>query len=92
MIIAPVLTIFDLHGYFIVCTYASLEGLGGVLSQDGKPIAYESRKLKTHEMNYITCNIELEAIIHALKIWIYYLLGKPFKLKMDHQSFKYLFT
>lgn len=43
-------------------------------------------------MNYITHDLELATIFHALKIWRYYLLEKPFKLEMDHQSLKYLFT
>ena len=43
-------------------------------------------------MNYATHNIELVALFHSLRMWRHYLLGKPFKLKMDHQSLKYLFT
>ena len=90
--ITPILTILDRHGDFTVCTNASLEGLGGVLSQNGNPIAYESRKLKIHELNYATHDLELETIVHALKMWRHYLLGKPLKLEIDHQSLKYLFT
>jgi len=66
--------------------------LGGILSQNGNPIAYESRKLKLHELNYATHDLELAAVVHALKIWRNYLLGKPFRLETDHQSLKYLFT
>lgn len=55
-------------------------------------MAYELRKLRTHDMNYATHDIKLEAIVHALKIWRHYLLGKTFKLEIDHQSLKYLFT
>ena len=89
---APILTIPDPHGNFVVCIDASWEGLGGILSQNGNPIAYESRKLKLHELNYATHDLELAAVVHALKIWRNYLLGKPFRLETDHQSLKYLFT
>lgn len=51
---------------FIVCTNASKDGLGVVLSQDGSVIAYASRKLRTHEENYATHDLELAAIVHAL--------------------------
>jgi len=90
--IALVLTIPDPHGDFVVCIDDSLEGLGGVLSQNGNPIAYESRKLKIHELNYATHDLKLVAIVHAIRMWRYYLLGKPFKLEIDHQSLKNLFT
>ena len=51
---APILKIADPNKDFVVCTDACNEGLGGVLTQEGHIIAYESRKLKTHEMNYAT--------------------------------------
>ena len=50
----------------MVCTDASLDGIGAVLMQDGRAIAYESRKLKNHELNYPTHDLELPAVIHAL--------------------------
>jgi len=75
-----------------VCTDSSLEGLGGVLSQNRNPIAYESKKFKIHELNYATHDFELAAVVHALKMWRHYLLGKPFRLEIDHQILKYLFT
>lgn len=92
MITTHVLHILDPHGDFIICINASLQGLDGVLSQDEKPIAYESRKLKTREMNYATHDLELVAIIHALKMWRHYLLGNSSKLEMNNQNLKYLFT
>ena len=65
---APILKITDPNKDFVVCIDACNEGLGGVLTQEGHVIAYESRKLKTHEKNYATYDLELAAIIHALKI------------------------
>ena len=88
---APILKIVDLEGNFLVCTDACKQGIGGVLMQDGHVISYESRKLKEHEQNYATHDLELAAIIHALKMWIHYLMGKKFELRTDHDGLKYLF-
>jgi hypothetical protein len=66
---APILRITDPNEDFVVCTNACKEGLGGVLSQNGFVICYESRKLKEHERNYATHDLELEAIVNALKKW-----------------------
>ena len=65
----PILRIVDLNKDFVVCTDASKDGLGGVLTQEGHLFCYESRKLKEHENNYVLHKMELAAIIHALKIW-----------------------
>ena len=54
--------------------------LGGVLMQDGQVVCYESRKLNEHEQNYPTHDFELAAIIHALKMWRHYILGRWFVL------------
>ena len=54
---------------------ASRIGLGAVLMQDGKVIAYASRQLKIHEKNYLVHDLELAAIVHALKVWRHYLYG-----------------
>ena len=54
--------------------------------QEGKVIAYESRKLKEHEQKYSTYDLELAAIIHALKKWRNYLMGRKFILLIDHHS------
>ena len=66
--------------------------LGGVLVQEGRPIAFTSRKLKSYEGNYATHDLELLAVIHALKVWRHYLLGQRFKLVTDHKSLKWIFT
>ena len=55
-------------------------------------IAYGSRQLKNHEQNYPTHNIELAAIVLALKIWRHYLYGEQFEVYSDHKSLKYIFT
>ena len=73
---APILRIAHPNKEFVVCTDACNDGLGGVLTQEGHVIAYESRKLKTHENNYATYDLELAAIIHALKMWRHHLIGK----------------
>jgi len=62
---APVLQIANLDKEYIVCTDASLEGLGGVLMQEGLVIYYESRKLKVHENNYAMHNLELVFIVRT---------------------------
>jgi len=87
----PILKITDPHKEFVICTNACNEGLGGVLTQDGHVIAYESRKLKIHERNYATYDLELVAIIHALKMWRHYLIGRRFLLMLDNICLKYLF-
>jgi hypothetical protein len=87
----PILRIADLNKDFVVCTDACKEGLGGVLIQNGFVIYYESIKLKEHEKNYATHDLELEAIVHALKKWRHFLMGRRFKLRTDHNDLKYLF-
>ena len=59
--------------------------------QDIHMVCYESRKLKDHEKNYSTHDLELAAILHALKMWRHYLMGKKFELRIDHCGLKYLF-
>lgn len=89
---APVLVVPDATKEFTVCTDASLDGLGAVLMQEGRVIAYESRKLKNHGVNYPTHDLELAAIMHALTKWRHFLLGQKFELHSDHRSLQYLFT
>ena len=66
---ALILSIEDPKKDFVVCTYACIEGLGGMLMQQGFVFFYESRKLKEHENNYATRDLELAAIVHAVKMW-----------------------
>ena len=66
---APVLKVADPEKDFVVCIDACGQGLGGVLMQDNHVICYESRMLKEHEKNYATHDLELVAIVHALKMW-----------------------
>ena len=88
---ALILQIADPDGDFIVCMDAIKEGLGGVLLQNDYSIYYESWKLKEHEQNYPTHDLELVSIIHALKMWRHYLMGSKFLLKEENMSLKYLF-
>jgi hypothetical protein len=76
---------------FIVCIDACKEGIGGLLIQNGHVICYESRKLKENERHYATHDLELEAIVHALKMWRHYLMGRRFELRIDYSGMKYLF-
>jgi hypothetical protein len=76
---------------FLVCTDTSKEGLGRVLMQDGRVIAYISRKLRRHEENYAMHDLELLAIVYALKVWRHYLVGKKIELKTDHCGLQHIF-
>ena len=87
---APILKIADPYGDFVVCTNAYKEGSGGVLVQNNHVVCYESWKLKEHERNYATHKLELVAIIHALKVWRHYMLGKIFILMINNIGLKYL--
>jgi hypothetical protein len=60
--------------------------------QDNRVIAYASRALRTHEQNYPTHDLELAAVIHALKIWRHHLMGTKCHIYTDHKSLKYIFT
>jgi hypothetical protein len=75
----------------VVCTNACKEGLGEVLTQSGHVISYESMKLKEHERNYATHDLELATIVHALNMWRNYLMGIKFELRTNHSVLKYLF-
>ena len=88
---APILKITDPEKDFVVCIDACNQGLGGVLMQDNHVICYESRKLKEHEKNYATHDLDLLAIVHALKMRRHYLMGRKFELRIDHCGLKYLF-
>jgi hypothetical protein len=66
-----------------MCKDACKEGLGGILMQGGSVVFYESQKLNEHEVNYVTHDLEQAAIVHALKMWRHYLLGRKFILMID---------
>ena len=73
-----------------MCTDACNDGLGSVLTQEGHVIAYESRKLKIHEKNYATYDLELVVVIHALKRWRHHLIGRKIILMTDNIGLKCL--
>ena len=77
--------------YTVYCD-ASRNGLGCVLMQSERFVAYCSRQLKNHEQNYPTHDLELAAIVFALKIWRHYFYGEQFEVFSDHKSLKYFFT
>ncbi|KAK9081368.1 hypothetical protein Syun_031147 [Stephania yunnanensis] len=83
---APVLILPKAGKSFMVYTDASRLGLGCVLMQ--KKVAYALRQLKIHEKNYPTHDLELAAVVFALKIWRHYLYGERFTLYTDHKSLK----
>ncbi|GJZ63701.1 putative reverse transcriptase domain-containing protein [Tanacetum coccineum] len=77
---------------FVVYCDASGIGLGYVLMQRGKVIAYASRQLKIHKNNYTTHDLELGAVVFALKIWRHYLYGKKSVIYTDHKSLQHIFS
>ena len=80
-----ILALPDFSKPFMVTTDASRQAIGGVLTQEGKPITFESRKLRDHKLNYPTHYLEqLVVVVHALKIWLHYLLGNHFCIKTNH--------
>ena len=82
---ASILRIMNsLKGGLVLCTDASDMAIGVVFMQEGMVIAYESKRLNNVELNYLVHEIELLAIIHALKVWRHYLLGSKFKIETDH--------
>ena len=87
----PILMLHNPGEPFVVYCNASKMGLGVVLMQNGKVVAYASRQLRTHEKNYPTHDLELVAVVFVLKIWMHYLYGSRFKVFNDHKSLKYLF-
>ncbi|GKC05331.1 retrotransposon protein, putative, ty3-gypsy subclass [Tanacetum coccineum] len=88
---APILALPDGTEDFVVYSDASHKGFGCVLMQRDKVIAYMPRQLKNHEKNYLTHDLELGAVVFALKIWRHYLYGTKFVIFTDHKSLKYVF-
>lgn len=89
---APVLAIPKSGEKFTIFSDASHSSLGCVLMQDGRVNTYASRQLKKHEMNYPTHDLELAAMVFALKIWRHHLYGEKVEIYTDHKSLKYLFS
>jgi hypothetical protein len=89
---APVLILLDLSKSFSIYCDASRLGLGCVLMQEGRVVAYASMQLIKHELNYPTHDLELAAVVHVLKIWRHYLIGYKSDIYTDHKSLKYIFT
>ena len=92
LIKAPVLTQPTSSKEYTMYSDASRNGLGCVLIQDGKVVIYASIKLKPHEQNYPTHDLELATVVFTLKIWRHYLYGERCRIYTDHKSLKYLLT
>ena len=89
---APILIVPDRgQGYIVYCD-ALRAGLGCVLMKSGRVVTYGSRQLKNLEQNYPTHDMELAAVVFALKIWHHYLYGEEFEMYSNHKSLKYIFT
>ncbi|GKC19943.1 putative reverse transcriptase domain-containing protein [Tanacetum coccineum] len=87
---APILALPEGSENFVVYCDASRKGLGAVLMQREKVIAYASRQLKIHEKNYTTHDLELGAVVFALKMWIHYLYGMKYVVFTDHKSLQHI--
>jgi ribonuclease HI len=82
----------DMEKPFLIYCDASGQGLGCVLMQDGHVVANASRQLRKQEEKYLTNDLELAAVVHALKLWRHYIIGKRCEVYSDHKSLKYIFT
>jgi hypothetical protein len=89
---SPILAQPDTTKLFDVYFDASGTGLGGVLMQEGRVISYSSRQLRCHEEHYPTHDLELAAVVMALRMWHHYLLGNVVHIYADHKRLKYIFT
>lgn len=82
----------DQHSPFEVHTDASDFAIGGVLVQDGHPVAYESRKLNDTERRYTVQKKEMTAVVHSVRVWRHYLLGSKFLVKTTNVATSYFQT
>nr|GFD02805.1 putative reverse transcriptase domain-containing protein [Tanacetum cinerariifolium] len=87
---APILALPEGSKNFVVYCDASYKSLGAVLMQKEKVIAYASRQLKVHEKNYTTHDLELGAVVFALKMWRHYLYGTKCVVFTDHKSLQHI--
>ncbi|GJU46602.1 reverse transcriptase domain-containing protein [Tanacetum coccineum] len=87
---APILALPEGNNDFVVYYDASRQGLGAVLMQREKVIAYASRQLKPHEKNYTTYDLELGAVVFTLKIWRHYMYGTKSTMFTDHKSLQHI--
>ncbi|GJV02624.1 retrovirus-related pol polyprotein from transposon TNT 1-94 [Tanacetum coccineum] len=87
---APILALLEVSEDFVVYNDASHKGLGVVLMQREKVIAYASRQLKVYEKNYTTHDLELGSVVFALKLWSHYLYGTRCTVFTDHKSLQHI--
>ena len=87
---APVLTLPDFNKTFEIECDASGTGIGAVLTQGGRPVAFFSEKLSGAALNYPTYDKELYALVRSLETWQHYLLSKEFVIHTDHETLKHL--
>ncbi|GKE80576.1 putative reverse transcriptase domain-containing protein [Tanacetum coccineum] len=87
---APILALPEGTENFIVYCDASHKGFGAVLMQREKVITYASRQLKKHDQNYMTHDLELGAVVFALRLWRHYLYGTKYTIYTDHKSLQYI--
>nr|GEW56803.1 putative reverse transcriptase domain-containing protein [Tanacetum cinerariifolium] len=87
---APILALPEGNNDFVIYCAASIQGLGAVLMQREKVIAYASRQLKPHKENYTTHDLELGAVVFALKIWRHYIYGTKCIVFTDHKSLQHV--
>jgi hypothetical protein len=87
---APLLQLLDFGKTFELKCDASGIGIGGMLHQEGKCVAYFSKNLSGPSLNYSTYDKELYALVHVLETWQHYLWPKEFVIHSDHESLKYI--
>ena len=85
LVTSPVLILLDQREDYELYCAASRRGLGAVLRQDGRVVSYAPRQLKPHELNYATHDLELAAVVHALKTWRHFLIGNHWEVYTDHK-------